>query len=102
MMTVQDFWSLSPEISMALLALVVVAVDLVTRSMAKVSAIALVGLIAPLVLTLNLWFGWFGDPAAGAPGIATLRIILAAILLLARRCSGRSKQTGSRYFSTFC
>ena len=65
MMTVQDFWSLSPEISMALLALVVVAVDLVTRSMAKVSAVAMVGLIAPLVLTLNLWFGWFGDPAAG-------------------------------------
>ena len=44
MMTVQDFWSLSPEISMALLALVVVAVDLVTRSMAKVSAVAMVDL----------------------------------------------------------
>ena len=65
MMTVQDFWAISPEISMALLALVVVAVDLVTRSMAKVSAVALIGLIAPLVLTLNLWFGWFGDPATG-------------------------------------
>ena len=64
-MTAQDFWAISPEIAMALLALVVVSVDLVTRSMAKVSAVALIGLAAPLVLTLNLWFGWVGDPADG-------------------------------------
>ncbi len=64
-MTAQDFWTISPEIAMALLALVVVSVDLVTRSMAKVSAVALIGLAAPLVLTLNLWYGWFGDPATG-------------------------------------
>jgi NADH-quinone oxidoreductase subunit N len=71
-MTVQDFWAISPEISMALLALVVVMVDLVTRSMAKVSAVALIGLIAPFVLTLNLWFGWFGDPAAGPALFGTI------------------------------
>ena len=71
-MTVQDFWAISPEISMALLALVVVTVDLVTRSMAKVSAVALIGLIAPFVLTLNLWFGWFGDPAAGPALFGTI------------------------------
>ena len=64
-MTAQDFWVISPQIAMALLALVVVSVDLVTRSMAKVSAVALIGLAAPLVLTLNLWYGWFGDPATG-------------------------------------
>ena len=64
-MTVQDFWVISPEIAMALLALVVVSVDLVTRSMAKVAATALIGLAAPLGLTLNLWFGWFGDPVSG-------------------------------------
>ena len=64
-MTVQDFWVLTPEISMALLALVVISVDLVTRDMAKVSAVAFLGLAAPAFLTLNLWYGWFGDPAAG-------------------------------------
>jgi len=65
-MTVQDFWVLSPEIAMALLALLVISVDLVTRSMAKVAAVAFIGLVAPVILTLNLWFGWFGDPATGA------------------------------------
>ncbi len=65
-MTVQDFWVLSPEIAMALLALLVISVDLVTRSMAKISTVAFIGLAAPLVLTLNLWFGWFGDPATGS------------------------------------
>jgi NADH-quinone oxidoreductase subunit N len=64
-MTVQDFWVLTPEISMALLALVVISVDLVTRDMAKVSAVAFVGLAAPLIFTLNLWYGWFGDPWVG-------------------------------------
>jgi len=64
-MTVQDFWVISPEIAMAVLALTVVVVDLVTRSMAKVSAVALIGLSAPLILTLNLWFGWFGNPGSG-------------------------------------
>ena len=65
-MTVQDFWVLTPEISMALLALIVISVDLVTRDVAKVSIVAFLGLIAPLVLTLNLWYGWFGDPATGS------------------------------------
>ena len=66
MMTALDLWVISPEIAMALLALLVVSVDLVTRSMAKVSAVALLGLSAPLVLTLNLWYGWFGDPTSGS------------------------------------
>ncbi|MDP6667999.1 MAG: NADH-quinone oxidoreductase subunit N [Dehalococcoidia bacterium] len=64
-MTAQDFWVLSPEIAMAALALLVVAVDLVTRSMGKVATVAFIGMAAPLVLTLNLWYGWFGDPAPG-------------------------------------
>ncbi|MDP7090414.1 MAG: hypothetical protein QF590_03850, partial [Dehalococcoidia bacterium] len=71
-MTVQDFWALSPEIAMALLALLVVSVDLVTRSMAKVSAVAIIGLAAPIILTLNLWNGWFGDPAVGAALFGTV------------------------------
>jgi NADH-quinone oxidoreductase subunit N len=64
-MTAQDFWVLSPEIAMAVLALVVISVDLVTRSMAKVSTVAFIGLAVPVILTLNLWNGWFGDPATG-------------------------------------
>ena len=70
-MTAQDFWVLSPEIAMALLALLVVTVDLVTRSMGKVATVAFIGLAAPAVLALNLWFGWFGDPATGAAVFGT-------------------------------
>jgi NADH-quinone oxidoreductase subunit N len=64
-MTVQDFWVLSPEIAMAALALVVITVDLVTRSMAKVSTVAFIGLAVPIFFTLNLWFGWIGNPVDG-------------------------------------
>ena len=61
-MTVNDFWVLSPEIAMALLALVVISADLVTRNVVKVLVIAFVGLTVPLILALNLWFGWLGEP----------------------------------------
>ena len=64
-MTVQDFWVLSPEIAMAALALVVITVDLVTRTMAKVSTVAFIGLAVPIFFTLNLWFGWIGNPVDG-------------------------------------
>ena len=53
-MTVNDFWVLSPEIAMALLALVVITADLITRNVVKVLFITLVGLTVPLVLALNL------------------------------------------------
>lgn len=71
-MTVQDFWVLSPEIAMALLALVVISVDLVTRSMAKISTVAFIGLAAPLFLTMNLWFGWVGNPVDGSALFGTV------------------------------
>ena len=41
-MTVNDFWVLSPEIAMGLLALVVISADLVTRNVVKVLVIAFV------------------------------------------------------------
>ncbi len=71
-MTVQDFWVLSPEISMAVLALLVISVDLMTRSMAKVATVAFIGLSVPVILTLNLWFGWFGEPTVGAALFGTV------------------------------
>ena len=71
-MTVNDFWVLSPEIAMALLALVVITADLITRNVMKVLFITLVGLTVPLVLALNLWYGWFGDPVAGSALFGTV------------------------------
>jgi nitric oxide reductase large subunit len=74
-MTVQDFWVLSPEIAMAILALLVISVDLVTRSMAKVATVAFIGLAVPVILTLNLWFGWFGDPTSGPALFGTFEAV---------------------------
>jgi len=65
-MTGQDFWALSPEISLAAVALLVITVDLMTRNIGRVVAVAFIGLSLPLLFTLNLWYGWFGDPATGA------------------------------------
>jgi hypothetical protein len=65
-MTVNDFWVLSPEIAMALLALSVITADLITRNVVKVLFIACVGLTVPLFFALNLWYGWFGDPVTGS------------------------------------
>ncbi|GIT58557.1 MAG: hypothetical protein Ct9H300mP19_05050 [Dehalococcoidia bacterium] len=53
-MTVNDFWVLSPEIAMALLALVVITADLITRNVVKVLFITLVGSQAA-GSCLNLW-----------------------------------------------
>ncbi len=62
---------------MAGLAIVVVLADLAmprdgegrAGSGAQLSLLALAGLSAPALLSLNLWFGWFGDAGAG-PGFS--------------------------------
>ena len=71
-MTVNDFWVLSPEIAMALLALVVITADLITRNVVKVLFITLVGLTVPRDLAVTLWYGWFGDPVAGSALFGTV------------------------------
>ena len=47
MFKVSDLYLLAPELSMALLALVVMSVDLFTKRRIVVAGIALVGLIVP-------------------------------------------------------
>ena len=73
-MTAQDYWALSPVISMAALALVVLSADAMLAeklpggrrwgSKRALSWIAILGLALPALFTLNLWFDWFGDPTS--------------------------------------
>jgi len=62
---------LSPELSVVLLAFVVIGLDLLTRRKALVWLTALVGLAAPLFLIFSLAFNWFGlvpsPPTGGGP-----------------------------------
>src|SRR5690242_1108534 len=62
---------LSPELSVVLLAFLVIGLDLATRRKTLVWATALVGLVVPLLLTLSLAYNWFGlvpaPPANGGP-----------------------------------
>ncbi len=75
-MTAQDYWALSPVIAMATLALVLLSADALLAermfgrrrygSKRALSWIAVIGLVAPTFLALNLWFGWFGDTTSEA------------------------------------
>ncbi len=75
-MTAQDYWALSPVIGMAALALVLLSADAMLGermpggsrwgSKRALSWIAVLGLLAPLFLTLNLWFGWIGESTSDA------------------------------------
>ncbi len=51
----RDVYLLSPEIALTALALLVVALDLITRSRAVQTAVAVAGLAAPVALTIVLW-----------------------------------------------
>jgi len=54
-------WLLSPEISLAFVAMLAFLVDLVTRRKGYVAAVSLVGLVLPLLFTTLLWgelSGW--------------------------------------------
>lgn len=54
-MTVRDLYLLSPELAMAGLALVIVALDLVVKRRGVVPLVSVVGLLVPFVLTGFLW-----------------------------------------------
>jgi NADH-quinone oxidoreductase subunit N len=62
---------LSPELSVVLLAFLVIGIDLVSRRKTLAWLTALIGLAVPLFLTLSLAFNWFGlvpaPPAGGGP-----------------------------------
>jgi NADH-quinone oxidoreductase subunit N len=52
---------LSPQLSLVLLGFVVLALDLFTKRRTLTTAVALIGLVVPLLLTLSLKFNWFGS-----------------------------------------
>ncbi|MSQ11833.1 MAG: hypothetical protein EXR48_03975 [Dehalococcoidia bacterium] len=79
-MNTSSLWLLSPELSLAVVAGVALLVDLVTRRKGIVGAVALAGLLLPLLFTVLLWgelAGWMhvlapqpGEQAGEAiPGI---------------------------------
>ena len=55
-MTAHDLWLLSPELSVAGLAVLVIIVDLIIDKKTPLIWLAAVGLLVPLGLTLALWF----------------------------------------------
>jgi NADH-quinone oxidoreductase subunit N len=55
-MNSHDIYLISPQIAMAILAAVIVVIDLFINDKRLVSATAILGLAAPLTLTLILWF----------------------------------------------
>ena len=67
-----QIWLLSPELSVVLLAFLVLGLDLVTRRKTLVWLVAFLGLIVPTLLTFSLAFNWFGDrPTTGFFGMLT-------------------------------
>ena len=67
-----QIWLLSPELSVVLLAFLVLGLDLLTRRKTLVWLVAFLGLIVPTLLTFSLAFDWFGDrPTTGFFGMLT-------------------------------
>ena len=84
-MTSHDLYLLSPELSVAVLAAVVILLDLVTARKGLLAAVALVGLAVPLGFSIALWldlnsggvpdmFGSFEDVADGKGVFGTLAV----------------------------
>lgn len=55
-MTLHDLYLLSPEISMAGLAMLLIVLDLIFTRKTVITAVAILGLAVPLVFSLVLWF----------------------------------------------
>ncbi len=56
-MTLGDLYLISPELSLASLALLLLLLDLVVSRKGFLAALAVVGLVVPLVLSVALWLG---------------------------------------------
>jgi NADH-quinone oxidoreductase subunit N len=67
----EQIWLLSPQLSMVLLGFLVLGLDLVTRRRKLVSAVAIVGLLAPAFFTLSLATNLFASnrPTTGFFGM---------------------------------
>jgi NADH-quinone oxidoreductase subunit N len=57
---------LSPQLSVVVLGSIVLALDLVTKNRRLTTAVALIGLAVPTLLTLSLQFNWFGSHPSSA------------------------------------
>ena len=68
-MTPHDLFLLSPELSVAGLAILLVLVDLVVPRRSIIPALAVVGLAVPLGLSIALWFDLNGDDVDAVQGI---------------------------------
>jgi NADH-quinone oxidoreductase subunit N len=56
-----QIWMLSPQLSVVVLGSIVLALDLITKNRRLTTAVALIGLVVPTLLTLSLQFNWFGS-----------------------------------------
>lgn len=68
-MTSHDIWLLSPELSVAVLAVLLVLLDLVVSRKGFLPVLAVVGLAVPLGLSIALWFDLNGDGVVATQGI---------------------------------
>ena len=68
-MTLHDLYLLSPELSMAGLAGVLILLDLVIARKGFLPSVAVVGLAVPLGFSIALWFGLNNDGVLPNPGI---------------------------------
>ena len=56
-----QIWMLSPMLSVELLGFLVLGLDLITKRRGLTTAVALIGLVVPTLLTLSLQFNWLGS-----------------------------------------
>jgi NADH-quinone oxidoreductase subunit N len=104
-----DLYLLSPELSLTLLALVVLVLDLFIKRRAIIAAVALVGLIVPLSLTISLALTISGTQRAFwnmlvvdqyALFFKVIFLIIAAIMILASYdYLGRFVRAGGEFYT---
>lgn len=74
-MSVYDLYLLAPELSIAALAAILVLVDLVVRNKTVLPILAVLGLAAPLVFSLLLWFDLSGGDATQMRGMFNTLVV---------------------------
>jgi NADH-quinone oxidoreductase subunit N len=75
-MTTHDLFLLSPEISMAALAIALLLLDLVVSRKGYLSALAVVGLAVPLGFSIALWFGLEANGVAENSGLLSRSLVV--------------------------